>query len=72
MAEHGDWVEAKPAGWRRTPEPDNLSYGSPPGVATLTGILAIVKGDLTGVERYSVNGITVDPTTIRLVPAHHA
>lgn len=64
MATDGDWVRARPMGWDLFDDNPDVIVGGAPTAAPLTGLLTIVRSSVPGVARYSVAGLTIDPTTI--------
>lgn len=60
----GDWVRARPFGWDDVATGDDVLLGGAETKTAVTGMLIVRRSDLTGVLRYSVNGLTVDPSTI--------
>jgi len=55
-------------GFNRVATVDHVEFGDMPAAANLSGLLAVKRCQLTGVTRYSINGISVDPDTVRELP----
>lgn len=62
VAEDGAWVRARPV---FAPPSDRVLFGDAPSF--VAGQLAVIPVELTKEWRYSVNGYTVDPSTIEVV-----
>jgi hypothetical protein len=62
----GDWVQARIVGWDgRTPE--GVDPFDVPAVRTVTGMLTVMYVEVLDVWRYTVNGQSIDPTSVARV-----